>query len=602
MKELSPQEWLEEIDRALEFRQTYGRENLWARLEKLFYNRDESNAHAGPNLIVATGDAMLSSLTVPYPYVTVRARRMESSEGARMQETVDNILLDELQIRKEVEAAVVSAYLWGRGILKVGYDSEFGWDPQNDFGALYQTTLGSSVTQFDKRGTRIEYNTNVRPGMPWVKNVLPHDFVVPWGTSEIEDAYWCAHRVIRHIDDLKADIKYSTRGLKPTLSMADFVASYESSNRVREMGRTLVSVTPLGRAPAEFVELWEIHDKRTGKVLVVANGHESFLRNERCYLQLENRLPFASVSFVPRARNFWVTSDAAYLISSQLELSDIALQNQKHRRSRVLKFLIEEGMFSDDTNEESFLSADVGMVAKVRKSTDGQPIANRIVPFNPQADQGAMLETESVRRDARELVGLSSNQMGEFNQSSRRSATEASIVSQASNIRMDRRQAKIAYLYGDLFRIINPICWEFWTSPQPLAVLGQNGEQQWVTVTGQDIKGSYAYEVGFSMNQPLSLQQRKMNALQLYQLLRQDPMADPREAIQFLVGAFNDPEFSRIFQAALQTGQATAIPLGGGQGQGGGGFISPQQGMGGGGAGQVASAGQGGGGGGSIGF
>jgi hypothetical protein len=69
MKELTAMEWQEELDRALEFRQIYGGENKWAKIEKLFYNRDESNAHAGPNLIMATGDALLSSLSVPWPYI-----------------------------------------------------------------------------------------------------------------------------------------------------------------------------------------------------------------------------------------------------------------------------------------------------------------------------------------------------------------------------------------------------------------------------------------------------------------------------------------------------------------------------------------------------
>ena len=595
MKELTAMEWQEEIDRALEFRQIYGGERFWARIEKLFYNRDESNAHAGPNLIFATGDSLLSSLTVPWPYITVRAMTPDSIRGSKIQETVDNSLLQTMGMRAEVEAAVTSAYLWGRGIVKSGYDSEFGWDPKYDYGEIYQTKLGSSTTQFNKKLQRIEYRSNVRPGMPWVSAVLPHDFVVPWGTKELDDAPWCAHRVLRHIDDVKDDPKYRTRGLEPTLSMSDFVASYETSNRVRELGRTLINVTPLGRAPAEFVELWEIYDKRTGKILVVANGHEYFLRNETCYLMIDGRLPFASVSFTPRARNFWVTSDAMYLLQSQLELGDIALQNQKHRRARVLKFLVEEGAFVDEVQETAFTSAEVGVFAKMKKDLNGRSLQDRIATFNPQADLGALQEAEAVRRDSRELVGMSSNQMGEFNASSRRSATEANIVNQASNIRMDRRQSRVAFLYSDLFKIINPICWEFWTSPQPIQILGANGEQDWTLVKGEDLKGEYAYEVGFSLNAPLSLQQRKMNALQLYQLLRQDPMADPREAIQFLIGAFNDPEFSRIFQASMQTGQAQAIPLGGQTGGSpqGGAFTSPGQGMGGDTSGAEAMSGQG---------
>ncbi len=38
------------------------------------------------------------------------------------------MLIDEMGTPMEVEKAVYSAFLWGKGFIKIGYDSEYGWE------------------------------------------------------------------------------------------------------------------------------------------------------------------------------------------------------------------------------------------------------------------------------------------------------------------------------------------------------------------------------------------------------------------------------------------------------------------------------------------
>jgi hypothetical protein len=578
-RELKVVEWWDEIDRGLAFRREYGREQNWATLEKLFYNSHESQANEGPNIIYSTGEALLSSLSTPYPYITIKPRTSNSLMKARIVESVDNMLVTDMQLCEEIECVTLSTYLHGTGILKIGYDSEFGFAEELDIGGI-----GATMSQGDKNNNLIEY-AGVRPGMPWVRHVLPQDFVVPWGTRDLESAPWCAHRVVRHIDHVKSDPKYEGKSdLKPVMSRTDYVKSYQSLRNSYRVGTVEPETGSFANSSEEpdHVELWEIHDRRTNKLYVIATGHKRFLRNQRDSLQV-NGLPFVATSFVPKARNFWVTSDAEYLLQGQAELTDIALQKNKKRRADLLKFLYAEGAISD-SELDNLTSAEVGVGIKVKGGFDIQ----KAVAFlqSPQgANQGLMMEAEDVRRNAREMVGLSSNQMGEY-AGGRRSATEANVVSQHANMRLNRRQSKIAYLYENVFRKVNPIIFKYWKSPRVAEIVGPNGPL-FFDYTGDMIDADYSYKIGFTVEPPESLQQRKQAALMSMQIAMQLPGVNPQALSQYIAMAFNDPEFAQIFgqgqqgamnggnapQPAQQAGLEGAIggaAGGNGMGQGGG--------------------------------
>jgi hypothetical protein len=541
MKDLSVEDWIDELEEGLKFRREFGLEEHWAEVEALFYHVHPSNAQEGPNLIASTGDALISQLAVPAPRIGIQAKRVELLEAARILESLDNTLITELGLPEEIEDIILHAYLWGTGILKLGYDSEWGWDPGLDIGSS-KKPMGASLSQFSKKGTRIEYNSRVRPGMPWASAVLPHDIVVPYGTRKLSSAPWIAHRVIRHIDHLKSDPKYENKGrLEPTLSMEDFTKSYSQVSQKHHIHQYQ---TRMDRAfgGAEFCELWEIHDRRTERIQVVATGHDRFLRNQDDILQ-QDGLPFVSLSFVPRARSFWTTSDAVYLRAAQAEIVDISLQAQKQRRASVMKFLYGEDAI-DSEELEKLLSGDVGVAAKVK---GGRALSEAIMPMTPSnLNNQLQMDSEYVRRNSRELVGFSRNQLGEFEASGRRTAREAMIVENGSMRRMGRRELMLSRTYIDAFRKINPMIFDFWTTPRWTQILGQGGTMEWVQFNGPELKGSYNYEITFMSDDIRTPGQRRAQAAQLLQMLAQDPTVDQYQLRRYFLQAMNDPEMRQL--------------------------------------------------------
>lgn len=552
-KELSVEDWVDEINNGLKYRQRYGLEKQWAEIEAVYYNQHDSQLNAGPNIIFSSGDALLSELNTPNPYLTLKPRKPEFIAGSKILEVIDNTLIDDLQMQTQVGRSLHCAYLFANGILKFGFDSEYGFDPTHDAGGT-NTPTGATFTQTDsKTGNLIEYRDQVKPGMPWMTNVLPHDFVVPWGVIDVEEAAWVAHRVVRHVDDIKADPKYENKkDLKAVMSMEDWVKSYQTTIKPYRMGSEVLRRNT-GEGNAEYCELWEIHDKRTGKIIVIATGHDEFLRNETNLLQLAG-LPFIGYSFTPRSRTFWTTSDALYLRRHQAELSDITVQATKLRRLMNFKFLYDEDMI-DNTELEKAISHEAGIGIKIK--SNGKPIEDAFHFITPPPNYELANQAQQVRQSSKETIGFNSNNFGEY-QTGRKTAREVDAVQEGQGQRMSRRQAVLRNIYVQAFRKINPMLEKFWKQDRVMQVVGPNGSPLWFQFNGSHLGGEYDYSCGFSDTAPETKDQRKQQALQIWQALSMDPMVNRMALAQYLANAFNDVEFSSIFTPGVLNGVPSA--------------------------------------------
>jgi hypothetical protein len=304
----------------------------------------------------------------------------------------------------------------------------------------------------------------------------------------------------------------------------------------------------------EFCELFEIRDRRTGKIYVIASGHDKFLRNEEDLLQIDG-LPFVSFSFTPSARSFWTTPDSFYLLPYQAEHADISRISSLQRRASVLKFLYQEGAL-DEAEFAKLLSAEPMVGVKVKQGVNFQ---EAVMPFTaPNNNQQLYNDAEFVRRNARETVGFSRNQLGEYEQTGRRTATEALAVREASSVRMSRRQAAVKDAYVDIITKVNKMVFEFWKGPRWTEVVGVEGAQ-WIEFSGEELKGDYTYDVQFVPGSTMDQNARKQEALNLYAIMSQDPSVDSTKLRQMLVNAYNDPEFSGLF-GGLQNA-AVSLPM-----------------------------------------
>lgn len=538
MKQLKEiQDWFDQIDAGLEYRRIFAREDSWRKCEANYLNEPSGHTAIGPNLVFEMGDALTSILTVPDPEFVITPTRSRSVPMAPIVEAVDNTFIEELRLKRYIEVAILRGFVYGNIILKIGYDSEFGWSPYYDIGG--EQLLGMTFTQFDKRGRRIE-TPDTKPGWPWVRPVLPHDFVVPWGTMFLEDAPWAAHRIVRHVNYFKRDPKYkNTTNLTPQINMKDFMESYLSTGMQKQQSRKHRKANVSAVQDPEYVVAWEIVDRMKGERLVISRDHPSFLRKAPDAIQMACGMPFIDGSLNIPLRSFWCVAPAYYLGQHQKEQFDISLQATKERRINILRFLYRKNAI-DQKEFNRLMSADVGAAAPVETTF---PLKEVIAPVNQYTNYDYVHQSESNRRNARSVAGMSRNQMGEFDQSTRRTASEAKIVQAGSGRRTSKRGQVVQSLYTGTIKKCNGLIFDFWTVPRE--VMHKDGFEM---VTGEMLKGNYLYDVSLNTKRAISRAERKVEALMLMgQIMAMlGPGLNPQALYQYLIDASGDPSFESI--------------------------------------------------------
>ncbi len=537
-------DWQVEIDNALNYREQFAMEKSWKKLERDFLNDPQGDAAIGPNLIYSMGDSLMSALNVPDPEIVVEPTHPNGIDRAPIVESVDNLFIKQLKMKRAVDTSSLHAYLYSRAILKIGYDSEFGWSPFYDIGED-NNLLGMTLTQFSNKGTRIEF-MNTTPGMPWIAAVNPHDIVVPWGTQHIDEAPWVAHRIIRLNIHLKADPKYkNTKRLNPTISMIDYVNNYMATGREKQSARKYINrstATGIDNMRVIYNEIWEIHDREDGKVKVISFHHDKFLRNEVDFIQQACGMPFISGTFVNHPRAFWSTPLAFYLGQIQATQFDISKQAEKTRRINNLRFIAQKGFMEPDELNK-LISSDVGAIGISDSTGD---LREKLMAF-PQGNLiDFTIQSNENRSNARDALGLSKNQMGEFDTSSRRTAREATFVNQGSARRESRRAGMVTDLYLEAITKLNQVAFTFWKTPR-YAMVGK----KFVKFTGEELKGNYLLDVGLATKRQVGRHQRQMESFMLAVQLAQIgiPLEDTME---YARKASYDPGFEKVLQLGLK--------------------------------------------------
>lgn len=544
MAKLTPTDWQVEIDNGLKFREAFGREAAWSKLERNYLNDADSDTTIGSNLVFSMGDTLLSALNVPDPEVSLEATHPAGVDRMPVVESYDNYLIKVNQLKLEALKSTLHAYLFGRAIWKIGYDSEFGYNPFYDTGTVSQPS-GMTLTQFNKKGNRIEYG-RAKPGMAWCKAVNPQDIVVPWGTTDIDTAPWIAHRFIRLNTDLKSDPKYkNTTRLEAQFSMESFVQSYMNvgvdKKKYRENRST---ATYQENTRVLYNECWEICDRSDNTIKVVCFDHDKFLRDDLDAIQMVAGMPYVSGTFVQHPRFFWSTPLAHYLGRLQKKEFDIEMQAEKTRRINNLKFIVAKGLMDEDKLNK-LISADVGAVAVANT----MEIRDKVVAFPQGSSFEFELASRANREDAREAVGMSRNQAGQFDSSSRRTATEANIVDQGAGRRESLRSSVVSGLYTQAISKLNQVTFAFSQRPMYAMV-----DREWVRFTGGEITGDYLYDLSLSTKRNLSRAERKVEAMMAAVQFMQMPGADLGKIYEYLSDAANDPSFERLIPKPGQQG------------------------------------------------
>lgn len=506
------EKWMREIDRGIEYKKKYADPKSWERFKK-YYRGEWDNNIVPVNKTFSYVRSLIPRIYFRDPTVTVTAQHPDYEWNARVVESVANYLIRELSLKQQLKLACLDAVLCGTGVIKLGFDSEFGYLPA-------QTVLpdGETVTQVHRReGRRIEYSVNVKPGMPWALRVPPTDIIVPWGYSTPESLPWVCHVIVRPLDDVKGDPKYeNTSDLKG--SMYPDKGGY----------------SPFVKRPEgeEFCLLYEIRDVKEKEIIVLSEG--KVLLKAEDVLQIEG-LPYEFIIFNPDPDHFWGIPDVRIMEPQQKELNENRTQTSLHRRAAVLKLLYSEGALEKE-DLDKLLGNEPLAAIKVKSDV---PLSQVVLPFQPHIPPDLWRDAHEVMADMREEVGFSRNQAGEFaGMMTPRTATEVATVREASEIRADERRDIIADTLVSIVRKWNQFVFKFWDAERVTKIVGPDGVQHWIRYTGADLVGEYALTVNPDTGMPVTRALRYRQVLEVFRALVGHPAVDQMRLLKLFLQQF----------------------------------------------------------------
>ena len=509
--------WDEEIRMADRYREEYGQSSDWDRWRDYVKNRYEIGYSI--NKAYAIRVSQIAQIIFRNPAAMVTVNGPMGIVLARAWEKILNWLIQKLNVKLILRPVCGDAFDFGTGIIKPGWDSEFGMDPD-----LWSEAFGTTMSQFGRKGERIEYNAQVVPGYPWLLRCHPRDFFMPWGCGSIDRAPWVAYRVVRHIDDVRSDPKYkNTRDLSPTRN-ASLPGGRSASPffDTREFG------------DQQFVELIEIHDARDGFVKVYADcGHYNrnsrsalaWLRNQPDELQIPGMgLPAIDLRFDPDDDTFWGSSTVMQIEQQLIEANETRDQVAKHRSHVLLKALIDESLLGPE-GLQALVDGNVAGIIKVQ-NVGNRRLGDAIELFKSTIPTELIMWYQQVDRDMNEVSGLGTNQTGEYS-AGRHSATEANIVDTARTIRVDDRRDQVTECLSRCMNFIAGMVIKFWT-PEDVQRLVGLPPQLWQAMQSLPPE-SYRINIRAESTAPYNLQQRQQEATQAYQMLSQNALVNQRK-------------------------------------------------------------------------
>ena len=551
-------EWKRKIKLGILYQSQYGHSSKWPVFERYF----EGNWGQGVlpvNLIFAFGKSLLPHVYNRNPHATLTSKKPGRMLQTKATAGVLNWLIYETKVKKQIKRQAQDSYLYGTGVGKVGYDSEYGYDTSKVAPVIPgQGTL----TGFGKEEQNIEYRVNVKPGMPWYLRTRTRDFVTPYGYLDIETMPWTAERIMRPLEDVMADTKYKN---KDTLRGKKTFNEHKMSQQKMKGGKQIETE---GSVPdkmweklceeEDWVEIWEIRDLRTRKVYAITMDHDKFLREDVDNLQVEG-IPYESLIFNDSGFGFWGISDCQIIEPQQLEMNEVRTQAQAHRRVALIKAMGKRGVLKPEEIAK-FLSGEVMPYIQVDTQDD---IRTAITMLQPHVPPDFAILTQQIMEDVMQMLGSSRNQRGDFN-TGRRTATEAQIVNVASQIRLNERRDATADLFTSICRKYLQYIFTFWRdSSKVIDIIGADGARYWVQYTGEAIKGEYDIQVNPDDSLPITQETRKAEAKELYQITAQDPSVNRIGMTRQLLSQYEwlDPELLLAPRPGFGNNPEQAMPI-----------------------------------------
>ena len=541
--------WSMAVKNSIDMRRKYSKIDRWDDIEG-YYNHDFDTGDPVYNMVYMFGRSLIPNLMFKNPTIINTARYPQHIPFASVMDSIDEWLVDELELEDIMRDTVTNAYLYNMGAVETGWDfpeiEAYGDVKSEDdklraaflanMGLLDTATVGST-------------NRARRTNFPWLDAIYPRKLIFEPTTRNMRTCRWYAKSLFVPTRILNKD-----KSLKNVSST--HIPTELQDSATREIFQQMHGIEP-------YTHFYEIHNAETKKMMWMNIDGKFMFDPVDDPMQIDG-LPVDTLVFNQNPLSIWGTPDALYIEPQMLEGNETRRQAMKQRRFSMLKLLVDQDLI-DETEIEKLMTEDVAIIRA--KSTPNGRLADSVVPFQPHVQSDYFPYQEKLNEDAQKILGFGNNQMGSY-APGRRTAQEAQIVQQNNDIRIVERRQMVAKMITGIMRKVNQSVMKYWKKEMIVRVLGAEGAYHWVTTKPQDVKAEMSLKVDVESMLPPNTEKSKQDLLQLMQVLAQSKDANLVPIMRKLVNKFPEVDGNEIFPQASQDAPESAQQFAEGQNKG----------------------------------
>lgn len=519
------------VDLAIGFRKNEGLDDLWKRMNDLYRGKHFPKALSDQDNIVvnvafSTINVIGPSVAVNHPKITVTPAAMNMEDQAVIAEAVLNYWWRHYDFTSEFQSAVKDSLIFGCGWLKVGWryveDEEYDADAAvadlverqaqlDDFAAENPQLAGDLPSDEDLEAELdlVSSRTIVKEDRPFVERCSIGDVYVDPEATSPRDMKWIAHKLVKTLDEVRENESYKKKARMSVRPDSHVDSEWDLGGSDWRDSETYDDSEDLAR-----VTVWEFYDLTTNQMCVFPEVGDDYLIDP-ADIPYSYGHPFVYIPNYDVPDQFYGMGELEALEPLQHELNQTRTAMFNDRKAFRRAWLY---------NPDRFDHVGKGMLASDQD--------NRLIPVTGQGDLGSAVvplptnttnpqlyqDSSIIESDIATVTAVSEYQRGNVAEI-RRTATEASLIADASNARAADKLAKVEHVIAEIGERLLMLAQEFLDSTQVAKIVRADGTSIVFEFEPEDIEGQFDFEVEGGSTRPSNEQQRKQDAIELLQAL-----------------------------------------------------------------------------------
>ncbi len=511
------------------------------------------------------------------PYPAIRTYREEDDEMVELLERLLHQEMSKAKLPETMRAVIQDNRICGIGFLKVAYEAK--WDETKPDKAIemIERTDSSTITQNlekiqmenqallmgqippialdDFHQLHIAGHSKAQEGMDAadpryhiiqkhkqqhiiqakplvdvrisIKRVAPHNFLYDPDATCWEDRQWEAERTIQSIADLKANpLLENVDGAVSTLtSRSDRMEDTGLATEAKVEGEKLDLQDAEGEPKEDemYVEVWNIHDIKNDKLIILANPHKENKVLYESAFPYNPKIPiYVRLVFNEINDKIEGIPDLDYVIPLQEELNEVWKKRRKHVKVFGINKLLRERGAWDSTAIAQFRDPNQFEVqvppGALQKTMPWQPASH---PSDAYAYE------KQLRQDIQRYMGVQEI-MTDIPKSE--TATQAQILGNWFNSKLEHKRTQVAKAVSEVGKAILLLHKEFTDSKIMIKKQGLEGAY-WDALDPKGIPEDFDVEITNRSWQDANPEVKKRQWTEVMQLLLQMPEVDRNKVI-----------------------------------------------------------------------